>query len=320
MPSPNLSEIISTTLRSRTGKFADNVSKGNVILTKLREKGAWEKASGRSIIQELEYAEGNFQWYSGYEPINISPPDVLTAAEFDWKQAAGSVVASGLETEVQNRGKEEVINLLKSRIRNAEHTMKNQVTVGMYSNGTGSAGKEIGGLQLLVADSPAVAGTVGGISQLDWAFWRNQSFDALTDGGANMAASNAQEYMEEVFLRCTRGNDKPDLIVADKSYYKAYWSSLTAIQRVADEKTAGAGFKNIVFNANVPVVYEDSTGIPAGHMYFINTDYLHFRYAEGRLFEPEEKLRPVNQDAEVHLILFAGNMTVSNRMLQGVLH
>jgi hypothetical protein len=243
---------------------------------------------------------------------------VLTAAEFNWKQAAGSVSISGLEAEVQNKGKAQVISLLKSRIKNAEHTMKNQVTVGMYANGTGNAGKEIGGLQLLIADTPT-SGTVGGIDQNTYTWWRNQSFDATTDGGAPATAANIGGYMNTVFLRCTRGNDKPDLIVADVNYYGAYWNSLQAIQRVAESKTAALGFQNLAFANNVPVVYEDSTGIPSNHMYFINTDYLHFRYAAGRLFEPMKELRPINQDAEVHMILFAGNLTSSNRARQGVL-
>lgn len=318
MASPNLSELISTTLRDRSGKFADNVSKGNVLLMKLKEKGAWESAEGRTIVQELEYGEGNFQWYSGYEAINVSPPDTLTAAEFNWKQAAGSVSISGLEQEVQNKGKAAVIPLLKSRIKNAEHTMKNQVCVGMYATGTGNSGKEIGGLQLLIADTPT-SGTVGGIDQQTYTFWRNQSFDATTDGGSPVSAANIQRYMNTVQLRCTRGTDKPNLIVGDIVYYTAFWESLQAHQRVTDEKTAAAGFQNLAFAGNVPVCYEDSTGIPASHMYFINTDYLHFRYAETRLFKPMKELRPVNQDAEIHLILFAGNLTSSNRARQGVL-
>lgn len=317
MATPNLSELISTTLRDRSGKFADNVSKGNAILSKLKDKGAWEAAEGRTIVQELEHSEGNFQWYSGYESINIAPAEVLSAAEFNWKQAAGSVTASGLETEVQNKGKAQVISLLKSRIRNAEHTMKNQVTVGMYSNGTGNGGKEIGGLQSLIADDPTT-GTVGGIDRATWTFWRNQVYDASTDGGAATTAANIQAYMNATFLRCVRGNDKPDLIISSSAYYNFFWASLQAIQRVTDEKTAKAGFQNLAFAGNVPVVYEDSTGIPAQRMYFLNTDYLHFRYATGRLFEPMKEMRPVNQDAEVHLILFAGNLTASNCARHGV--
>jgi len=318
MASPNLSELITTTLRNRSGKIADNVSKGNAILSKLREKGAWTSATGRSIVQELEYAEGNFQWYSGYETLNISPPDVISAAEFNWKQAAGTVSINGLESEVQNTGKESILNLLSSRIKNAESTMRNQITVGMYSDGTGSGGKEIGGLQSLVADDPTT-GTVGGIDRSAFTFWRNQAFSSATDGGTAATSANIQKYMNEVFLRTSRGNDKPDLIIAEKNYYKLFWESMQAIQRVTSSDSGIAGFRSLAYEANIPVVYEDSAGITSDHMYFLNTDYLNFRYAPNRLFQPMDARESINQDASVHMILFAGNLTTSNSSLQGVL-
>ena len=57
MATPNLSEIITTTLRNRSGELADNVSKGNALLSRLKAKGGWKAASGRTILQEMEYAE-----------------------------------------------------------------------------------------------------------------------------------------------------------------------------------------------------------------------------------------------------------------------
>ncbi len=318
MASPNLSEIITTTLRNRSGELADNVSKGNALLGKLKEKGSWKAASGRSIVQELDYAEnGTFMYYSGGEVLNVGSSDVLSAAEFDWKQAAVAVTATGLEIDVQNTGKEAVIDLLEGRIKNAQRTMRNNITNGMYSNGTGTGGKQIGGLQLLVADAPT-SGTVGGIDRASYSFWQNQVYDASTDGGTAATSSNIQTYMNALYLECTRGADKPDLILSDSVYYKLFWASLQAIQRVTDSKMAEAGFQSVKF-AGADVVYEDNTGMPASHMYFLNTDYIFLRYAPKRLFKPLDKVQSINQDAIVQLITFAGNMTCSNCSLQGVL-
>lgn len=316
MASPNLSEIITTTLRNRSGELADNVSKGNPLLMRLKEKGGWKPASGRTILQEMDYAEnGTFMYYSGGEVLNISASDVATAAEFDWKQAACAVVATGLEVDVQNTGKEAIIDLLESRIKNAQRTMKNNICNGMYSDGTGTGGKQIGGLQLLVADDPTT-GTVGGINRANYAFWRNKVFDATTDGTAT-SSTTIQSNMNGMYLRCTRGSDHPDLILADSVYYKHYWASLQAIQRITDSKMADAGFQSIKF-AGADVVYEDNSGMPASHMYFLNTDYIFLRYAAKRLFKPLDKVQSINQDAMVQLITFAGNMTTSNASLQGV--
>lgn len=317
MATPNLSEIITTTLRNRSGKLADNVSKGNALLMKLKEKGAWKPASGRTIVQEVEYSEGNFQWYSGYETINISPPDVISAFEYNWKQAASSVSASGLEIDVQNTGKEQVIDLLEARIKNAEKTMRNNITVGCISDGTGSSGKQIGGLKLLIANSPST-GTVGGVNRSGYTFARNQAYDASSDGGTAATAANIQTYMNRLYLRCSRGPDRPDLILADQLYYALFWASLQANQRFTDSKMANAGFNTVKF-ANADVVYEDSTEMPASQMYFINTDYMHLRYAAKRNFTPLERVQSINQDAIVQLITFAGNLTCSNFTLQGTL-
>lgn len=103
MASPNLSELITTTLRSRTGKLADNVTKQTALLARLNKKGKVKPVSGgRTIVQELEYQENQtYQRYSGYETLNIAPSDVISAAEYDWKQASVAVTISGLE-QIQN--------------------------------------------------------------------------------------------------------------------------------------------------------------------------------------------------------------------------
>lgn len=318
MASPNLSEIITTTLRNRSGELADNVSKGNPLLAQLKAQGAWKAATGRTIVQEIEYSEGRFQWYTGYDEIDITPSDVITAAEYNWAQCAGTVSASGLEVDVQNTGKEAIIDLFASRIKNAQRTVKNQLTVGLYSDGTAFGGKVTGGLQLLVADNPAT-GIVGGINRALNPFWRNQFFRATTDGGGAMSATNIQSYMDELFLRTTRGADKTNIILADKTSYKFFWASLQAIQRVLEASRAGAGFKSLEF-AGVPVFYEDSPGMPDRHMYFLNTDYIFVRYAPKRNFSPLPVERSYNQDAMVQFILWAGQFTTSNASLQGVLN
>jgi hypothetical protein len=173
MASPNLSEIVTTTLRNRSGKLADNVTSNNALLNRLNKKGNVKPVDGgRTIVQELDYQEnGTFKRYSGYETLDISPSEVFSAAEFDWKQGAVSVSISGLE-ELQNSGSERVIDLLESRIKNAERTMANNVSNDLYSDGTASGGKQIGGLQHIIADAPST-GTVGGINRATYSFWRN---------------------------------------------------------------------------------------------------------------------------------------------------
>ena len=323
MASPNLTEIVTTTLRRRSKQLADNISQHNALLSRMRSKGNAGSLvpGGRTIVEELEYAENaTFQYYSGYEVLNVSPSDVFTAAEFNWKQAAVNVTASGLETRIQNAGPEQIIDLLQSRIKNAEKTMANNISEGVYSDGTGTGGKQIGGLQSIVADSGA--GTVGGIDSSTYTFWQNQTSGDVASIDTSAALLDAE--MKNMWLETCRGNDKVDLIVSDQTLYKVFWDNLSDIQRITGADEGVQGFNSLKFvTADVvmdggPAIH--NSGIPDTHMYFLNTDYLKFKVHSDTNFVPFEQKNPVNQDALVVPILFAGNLTCSNRSLQGIVY
>lgn len=319
MASPNLDEITTTTLRKRSKKLADNVTTNTALLFRLREKGKVKPVSGgRTILQEISYAEnGTYKRYSGYEGLDITPSDVFTAAEFNLKQAAVAVVMSGLEM-LQNAGDEAVIDLLEARVENAEQTMVNNISADIYSDGTADGGRQIGGLQLLVSD--AGTGTVGGINSSTWSFWQNYVFD-FSSNSLTPGSTTIQQAMNTAWLNLTRNREAPDLIVADNTYFNYYWQSLQAIQRIQNADLGKAGFNALKF-MNADVVADGGKGgdAPSNHMYFLNTDYLCFRPHSKRNFVPLAPDRySTNQDALVKLIAFAGNMTVSNRSMQGAL-
>jgi hypothetical protein len=311
MASPNLDEITTTTLRNRSKKLADAVSVNTALMMRMKQKGKQRPVSGgRTIVEEIAYQENaTFKRYSGYEGLSISPSDVFTAAEFNLKQAAVAVLISGLE-QLQNAGEEQIIDLLEARIQNAEKTMVNELTADMYSDGTAD------GLKLLVAD--AGTGTVGGINSSTWAFWQNY-FYSFSANSLSASASTIQTAMNTAYLNLVRNRDKIDMIVADNTYYNYYLSSLQSIQRITDEKLAQAGFENLKF-MGADVVLDGGVGgkAPSAHMYFLNTDYISFRPHKARNMVPLSPDRfSTNQDAMIKLIGWAGNMTVSNRALQG---
>lgn len=323
----NLSDIIATTIQSRSGVLADSVTNNNALLYKLRQRGNVKPVSGGNVIlQELMYNDPNTQnagSYSGYDVIDITPNSPISAAQYDLKQYAAAVTISGLE-QLQNSGKEQIIDLLEGRIQVAEAQLMNQISAGIYSDGTGNGGKNITGLQAAISTSPAT-GTYGGINRATWSFWRNVAFSAVTNGGAAVTPANIQSYMNRIAVQLVRGTDRPDMIVADNNYYRAYLESLQAIQRVTSEDSAAAGFTSLKYlgaGLNCDVFLDGGIGgsIPANTMYFLNTKYIFFRPHRDRNFVPIGGDRQsVNQDALVRLIGWAGNLTTSGAQFQGVL-
>lgn len=326
MASPNLSELVTTTLRDRTGELADNVSNNNALLSTLNSRGNIELIAGaRTIVKELEYAENStFGYYSGYETLDISPSDVFSAAEYTWKQAAVNVSWSGLEARIQNAGDAQSIALVAKRIKNAEKTMMNQISIGIYSDGTGTGGRQITGLQAQVADAPTT-GTVGGIDRSVHSFWQNQE---RTVTAATSVIELAGD-MRGMWVATTRGTDQPDIIVTGATYYDTFWLDLQNIQRVTNADKGPKGFKSLDFRG-IPVVLDGggatgsakshTGGLSATRMYFLNTDYLFWSVHSDTNMVPLENKSAINQDATVVPLIWAGNLTGSNFSLQGVLH
>jgi len=317
-----VSDIIATTIQSRTGVIADNVTKNNALLARLKQRGNIKMFSGGNVIlQELSFqANGNAGWYAGYDLLPIAAQDVISAAQYDIKQAACPVTISGLD-QLQNSGKEQIIDLLEARVNVGESSMANLIAQGVYSDGTAAGGKQIDGLQKQVIAVPT-SGTVGGIDRLTWTFWRNQTFDASTDGGAATTAANIQSYFNRLWAKLVRGMDRPDLIVVDNVYWGLYMASLQAIQRFSGTDDAKLGFVSIKF-MDADVVLDGGIGgfMPASTAYFLNTKYLHYRPHRDRNMVP---LSPgqrysVNQDAAVQILAWAGNLTSSGLQFQGIM-
>ena len=320
MSFPNVSDIIATTIQNRSGVIADNVTKNNALLSRLKQRGNIKKFSGGNIIlEELSFAENaNAGWYSGYETLPVAAQDVISAAQYDIKQCAVPVTISGLE-QLQNAGKEQIIDLLESRIAVAEATMANLIAAGVYSDGTGSGGKEITGLKAQIPTNPNI-GIVGGIDRATWAFWRSKVFDASTDGGAVTTSANIQQYFNALWAKLVRGNDRPDLIVVDNAYWSMYMSSLQAIQRFTSSDDAKLGFVTVKF-MDADVVLDGGVGgfMTTKEAYFLNSKFIKYRPHASRDMVPLSpgKRYSVNQDAEVQILAWAGKLTASGLQYQG---
>lgn len=315
-PIAAINDIVATTIENRSGRVQDNVLKNNAALAYLNKSGNVRPFSGgSSILEEISFAENaNVGWYSGYDLLPVAAQDVIGAAQFDIRQAAVPVVISGLET-LKNSGKEQIIDLMEQRIKVAESSMMNLIAAGIYSDGTGAGGKQLVGLDAAVPVTPT-SGTYGGIDRGTWTFWRSKS----TTVGAAVTSANVQGYLNTMWASLIRGVDRPNLIIMDPIWWGAYVASLQVLQRFANPASANLGFPTVQF-MDTDVVLDGGIGgfATTKTCYMLNTKYLHYRPHRDRNMVPLSPNRryAINQDAEVQILAFAGNMTSSGAQFQG---
>ena len=320
-PSSVFTELVTSTDRTWGSKVTDNVSNHNALLNIMTRKGKIKTVSGGyEIVEPIDYAENQtYQRYSGYEGLNTAASDVLTSVKFPYQQIALHVTASGRELRM-NSGKQQMINLVKSRKENAMRTAANNFSVDIYSDG--SLTNQINGLANLIQTNGQ--GTVGGINSTTWTFWRNQ-FKEMT--GTNLAASpsaanavSMKADMNALWLATTRGADNPDLIVMTHDFYSLYELGEQQLQRYADSDLAKAGFTTIKYKSAY-VVFDDNTNFATTgeRAYFLNTDYLYLVQHREAQWTMDAEKTPVNQDAVVIPMYWMGNLVTTQRSLQGIL-
>lgn len=317
MASPNsiFTELVTTTLRDHPSMITDNVSKHNALYNRLKKKGRVRKSvgGGTKIARPLDYAENQtFQRYSGSDTLNITASDVLSAAEYDWVQAAISIVASGRELRI-NSGEAQIIDLMKARTRNAMRTAANMMSLDLYSSG--ALANQMGGLAHQIQTNGQ--GDVAGINSTTYTFWRNKYLEM--SGSNAWSKTTIKSDMKKLWLDITRGTDKPDLIVSTHDFYTAYWESLSDLQRYRNDDTPDT-FETVKFGA-ADVIFDsnDNFTTTGERMYFLDTDYLELIHHPDANWTPLDEIRSTNQDAAVVTIIWMGQLACTRRAAQGVL-
>lgn len=316
--------ITATTRNHIIPQLRDNIFTSNVMMFRLLRKS--KPATGVKILEPLIYAKGISDFYDEYDVFTLEPKEKITAAEYPWKQAYASMVISGLQEEVKNVGPEAVFKLIKVEAQIAEKTLKDTFGTQFFKT-SAAAGDEFGTLYDLVINT---TGTVGGISASTYSWWASKDRNAASlygNSGAptwsEIVTSTNRDYlpsmMRDLWDQVAEDTDVPTVCVTTQLIYDAYETCLSAQKRFmgpASKGLADAGFRNLSFRG-VPVVVDSHC--PAGYLFMLNENYLTFRHAPARNFSFEPWRKPTNQDVRVSKILWAGNITCSNRRFQGVL-
>lgn len=317
MADANVGQLLSTTLKNYRKTLVDNIHKSNALFYMLKEKGKIKELDGgERIVVPLMYGKNTTAGsYSGYDQLDVTAQDGIDSAEFNWKQYSASITISG-EQRRKNSGKSKIIDLLDAKVRQAEMSLTEELSEGIFSNGTGNGGKDLTGLVAMVAAS----GTYGGIDSGTHTWWRS-----TVDSDA-VALSLAD--MRTVFNSASLGGkDTPDLIVTTQTLYEAYEAFLTQIgttnvygsfstRSEGTKKLGDGGFQALEFKG-VPIVWDELC--TSGAMYMLNTRHMNLTVHKDANFETTDFEKPEDQDALVAQILFMGNLTTDRRKSHGVL-
>src|SRR3990167_1692169 len=340
--------LLSTTLMAYRDTLVDNIFKDSAYLSFLRMSDAVKMQNGgERIAQPLMYGDNNtVKSYSGEEVLDTTIQDGMTTAFYEWKEIGGTISITRKE-ERQNSGEGRLINLLESKVKQAEmsmrETLNQQLVQGTVSGATfvpGNDAKDLYPLGYFMrkanATNPTTGGNVGNISSSSEAWWRSKTavLDSASVDTGNAFAMAVTTYagmkaaLRRMYNHCSRGSGgSPDLVLFDQVTFETYENALDTSVRYQNTKMADMGFDTIklrgatcIWDELVPDIDNGTTAITAGTAFFINTKFYNLVIDSETDIVTTPFVEPENQTVKTAKILFMGNAAINNMRKHGVVY
>lgn len=205
--------------------------------------------------------------YSGFDQFDTDPQDTLTNAFYGFKSYQKPIVAQFREV-ARNRSEQGVLDMWMQKSQLALDSLRADLNVDAFADGTGNGGKNMLGLSILV-DS---AGTVGGIARGGAnAFWNAQE---LASGGA--LAIDTAVGMLQLYNNCSTGSGdtaRPDVIVTTQTVHQAYENLLAPDIRHVSGAVGEGAFSGLEYKG-VPLMWDNDCTTQT--MYMLHTPSFEF--------------------------------------------
>lgn len=339
--------LLSTTLDAYMsgGTMFDNIFKDSAFFALLRMNDAVDTQDGGERIRApLMYGKNStVKSYTGADTLDTTIQDGITTAFYDWREVGGTISITRKE-ERQNSGEAAKIGLLKSKIMQAEmsmrETLNQQIVQGTVSAATfvpGNDNKDLFPLgyflRKLNRTDPTTGGNVGNIAGADYSWWRHRTsaFNGDNDTG-NDFSINATTYkglvvnLRRLYNFCSRGSGgSPNVALLDQVSYETYENALDEKVRYTNTRLADMGFDNIklrgatcIWDEQVPDIDSGTVAITTGTCFMLNTNFYKLIIDAETDVVTTPFVEPENQTVRTAKILFMGNTAVSNLRKHGV--
>lgn len=306
-------QITAITEKLYIPKMIEQIYNESAILSRMMKSQYFKlKTGGTSIMAPLVSSKPSVGgYYSDLDELDTTATDNITAASYDWKQIYEPVRISRLDI-LKNSGDAQKLSLIESKMMIAEMNIRENLSLGLYSDGTAATGalttKQLTGFALILS----TASTLGGIAVADLAEW---IATVKANGGTNRALS--LNLMQQTDNAARYGSGKPTMLTCDKDVYDQIWALYQPHQRIFNSEMGKLGFTDVLEFNGKPIIPDEHAS--ANQLLFIDekNTYLCAHRDENMRVETLERLETSN--SMLSRIFWMGNLVCHSRRTNGLL-
>ena len=301
-----VTSLIATTISQYGRELTDNIHRAIPLFAWLANKKKITEQGGATVVRSVVYSgNSTAAFYASDDILDTTIQDSFTAAQYQWRQAAASISVTG-RIELQNSGKEAVLDYANAMVDNAVASLKETIDQKCF------ASVQSGANITPLTDIVKASGTVGDISGTTNTWW--QSTVQASGSFALRGLSDLRSVWDSLSVRMPAGG--PDLLLSDQTSYEAYEATLIPTVRYADTYMGDLGFSNLKYKDAVWTWDPNST---SGVIYLLNSKALELVQHSKRLFTMSEWVKPADQDLKTAQVFWMGELTTKNRRKLGSL-
>jgi hypothetical protein len=299
MTPATVTTLLTTTMENRRKDLQDAIFNDLATIKFLKDKGQVILDGGATITVPLMYAKNTTAaFYNGYDPIDVTPQEGFTVGQYEWKESAVSVSVSNREESIQNVGPSAVLNIVNSKIDQAELSLKDLLNTAMYTSSPASTA-----INSLVTLTDATS-TIGSINSTTYSWWQ-----ANVNTGGSFAAQGRSDMLA-LYNELLVAGAAPDFLVTTPTVHAYYEGSLVPSMRYTNNAVGDASFGKLQYK-NIPVLID--TAATSGVMYFLNSKHIQLYVSSGNNLKMTEWVKPATQTAKVAQIIMACQLATNNR-------
>ena len=298
----------------------DQIKNNSSYLATRLLKKAEQVSGGNQIEQLLEYGNDRPNWMGEWDKVEYKVKDLATAAMFPWAVLNDTITFSEMDLKIKNVGKERIFSLGKIGSKNLVKTFKRGYGDMLFKNAAKATNEPFNLYDIVVNYNASLAGIDPSDSKYSWWAARKLVLSGVTYSQLKDPDDASGYYLENIMAQmydslCS-DNEHPTIIVTTKKTWRLYEQLLRNQNRYTNNFKVNGSYEILMFG-QAEVVADDKC--PTGHMYFLNDNYLYFRYHPDYNFvlSDFEKVT-TGEKAYAAELNWVGALTCSNRGYQGV--
>jgi len=315
-----IDDLITTTWYDQKAEVVDQVLVQTPFYDKMVEAGRIREDIGSGTHFELtlryDKLNQNTKWLGRGGTVGRQEKQHLTTALYE-KRVLATAIPRFFHDEIKNKGKSKIVDYAAEKVEATKAAYADTLAASTLIQD--SDAEAILALETLIATDPTT-GTVGGIDRASNDWWRNQT---MSFSGLSILA-DLIDKMTTMYNNCSNykggGRRNPDVILCDQTVYEGFERICRSLQQIVTSKSdrVSLGFGDLMFKG--AEIFYDPALAGTGRMYFLNTDFLMFKYDPEVWFDMTEWKSDVDGVDRVAQILSVCQLCASNFRKQGVIH